>query len=56
MMLIVIGLFCLFAPDWIICASGMSKLEDEKWLTWLVRGIGLLLVGVALFGLATKPR
>ncbi|MGV3724479.1 MAG: hypothetical protein ACO1SX_26595 [Actinomycetota bacterium] len=55
-MLVVTGLFCIFAPDWIICACGMSKLEDEKWLLWLVRGLGLLLLGIALFTIAPKPR
>jgi cytochrome c biogenesis factor len=47
--LLVAGLFCVIAPTWMICAAGMGDLEDETALQWVVRVLGMLLVGLALY-------
>jgi hypothetical protein len=53
--LIAAGLVCLFAPNWILCASGMGSLEDEPALQWMVRGLGLILLGVAGWAIFARP-
>ena len=47
--MLVAGVFCMVAPTWIICACGMGDLEDEDWLQWLVRIVGLVFVGAAAY-------
>jgi hypothetical protein len=47
--LLVAGLFAVVAPTWIICACGMGDLEDETWLQWLVRAVGLIGAGIAIY-------
>jgi hypothetical protein len=49
LLLLVAGLFCICVPSWIICASGMGELEDEPAILWLVRVLGILLVGIPLY-------
>lgn len=46
-LLLVAGLFAVFAPTWVICALGMGNLEDDAWLQWSVRVVGLIGAGTA---------
>jgi hypothetical protein len=49
--LLVAGLFCIFAPSWIMAASSMGGLEDEGCFVWGVRVFGAALVAVAVWGM-----
>lgn len=51
--LLVAGVFSAVAPTWMICACGLGRFEDEAWLQWSVRMIGLTIAGLVLcFGYA----
>jgi hypothetical protein len=47
--LLMAGLFCIIAPRWILCATGMGELEDEGCFHWVVRLFGAVLVGIVAY-------
>lgn len=48
--LIVLGLFCLVAPGSIMSLMGMdAHMEDEGCLVGCIRGLGVLLLGIAAY-------
>ena len=49
LLLLVLGLFCVIAPTWMICTAGLGDFEDEAALQWVVRVLGLLLAGLAVY-------
>ena len=51
MLLLVGGVVCIFAPSWILSASGMGSLEDESFFVWGVRVLGCVFVGISLWAL-----
>jgi hypothetical protein len=52
--LLVAGVACIFWPDWILCASGMGDLEDEPAVVWLVRVLGVVLAGIAVYVMCVR--
>lgn len=54
--LLVLGVFALVAPTWIICACGLGDFEDETGLQWCVRIVGLICALFACYMMFFRPR